>query len=147
MLTMSNDRLTVAPPDLRVAVTSYMKRQSRCSMLINTKQAIVETPYQRDPASRVFQSVWKTKIEPFLVRYLEYRKKRRALAELRSLDPRILKDMAIDRSEVTSIVYGDPNGRRRGCAENKIVAEGRRWCDATERELIADITNGRHLHL
>src|SRR5262249_13758297 len=32
---------------------------------------------------------------------------------------------------------------RRGSAQNKIVApyEGRRWCDATERELIGDITN------
>src|SRR5262245_24430415 len=93
------------------------------------------------------ETAWTATIRRLLHRYLEYRKKRRALAELRSLDPRILKDMAIDRSEVTSIVYGDPNGRRRGCAENKIVAEGRRWCDATERELIADITNGRHLHL
>jgi hypothetical protein len=33
---------------------------------------------------------------------------------------------------------------RRVSAENKIVApyEGRRWCDATERELIGDIMNG-----
>ena len=31
----------------------------------------------------------------------------------------------------------------RSRAENQIVAryEGRRWCDATERELIGDITN------
>ena len=38
---------------------------------------------------------------------------------------------------------------RRGSAENKIVApyEGRRWCDATERELIGDITNGHSSHL
>jgi uncharacterized protein YjiS (DUF1127 family) len=109
MLTMSNDRLTVAPPDSRVAGTSYMKRQLRCSMLINTKQAVIETSYrdQRNRSGRVFQSVWKAKIEPFLVRYLEYRKKRRALAELRSLDPRTLKDMGINRSEVISIVYGD----------------------------------------
>ncbi len=87
-------------------------------------------------------------IKRLLHRYLEHRNKRRALAELRSLDPRILKDIAIDRSEVASIVYGDPKGRRRGCAENKMVApyEGRRWCDATERELIGDITNGSRLH-
>ena len=34
-------------------------------------------------------------------------------------------------------------------AENKIVAryEGRRWCDATERELIGDITNIHGSHL
>ena len=33
---------------------------------------------------------------------------------------------------------------RRVSAENRIVApyEGRRWCDATERELIGDIMNG-----
>ena len=93
------------------------------------------------------EPVWTGTIKRLFHRYLEHRKQRRALAELRSLDPRILKDMAIDGSEVTSIVYGDPKGRRRGCAENNIVAQGRRWCDATERELIGDITNGRHLHL
>jgi hypothetical protein len=34
-------------------------------------------------------------------------------------------------------------------AENKIAApyEGRRWCDATERELIGDITNSHGSHL
>jgi len=38
---------------------------------------------------------------------------------------------------------------RRGSAKNKIVApyEGRRWCDATERELIGDITNSHGSHL
>jgi hypothetical protein len=38
---------------------------------------------------------------------------------------------------------------RRGSAENKIVApyEGRRWCDAIERELIGDITNSHSSHL
>jgi hypothetical protein len=32
---------------------------------------------------------------------------------------------------------------RRGSAENKIASpsEGRRWCDATERELIGEITS------
>jgi hypothetical protein len=37
-----------------------------------------------------------------------------------------------------------PRALRRGSEGNKIVApyEGRRWCDATERELIADIMNG-----
>ena len=46
-------------------------------------------------------------------------------------------------SEVTSIVYGNPNGRRRSRAENNIESpyEGWRWCDATERELIANRTN------
>jgi uncharacterized protein YjiS (DUF1127 family) len=92
------------------------------------------------------QIPWTTTIKRLLHRYLEHRNKRRALAELKSLDPRTLKDMAIDRSEVTSIVYGDPKGRRRGCAENNIVAQGLRWCDATERELIDDMANGRGLH-
>lgn len=38
---------------------------------------------------------------------------------------------------------------RHDSAENKIVAlyEGRRWCDATERELIGDITNIHGSHL
>jgi hypothetical protein len=36
---------------------------------------------------------------------------------------------------------------RLGSAENKIVYEGRRWCDATERELIGDIKNIHGSHL
>jgi hypothetical protein len=38
---------------------------------------------------------------------------------------------------------------RRGSSEGRIVAryEGRRWCDATERELIGDITNIHGSHL
>jgi hypothetical protein len=37
---------------------------------------------------------------------------------------------------------------RRACAENDIVVsfEGRRWCDATERQLISDIKNGHRSH-
>jgi hypothetical protein len=37
---------------------------------------------------------------------------------------------------------------RRACAENDIVVsyEGRRWCDATERQLIGDIKNGHRSH-
>jgi hypothetical protein len=51
-------------------------------------------------------------IKRLLYRYLEHRHRRRAL--------------------------------RRGCAEDNIIVclEGRRWCDATERALIGDITNG-----
>ena len=119
-----------------------MKRQHGCSM---TKQAVIDGPYGDHVSSRAFQTVWTEIIKPFLTRYLEHRRKRRALAELRSVDPRTLKDMGIDRSEVTSIVYGSPEGRRRGCAENNIASpyEGRRWCDATERELIDDRINHR----
>jgi hypothetical protein len=38
---------------------------------------------------------------------------------------------------------------RHGGAENKLAApyEGRGWCDATERELIGDITNIHGSHL
>ena len=62
-------------------------------------------------------TVWKCTIKRLIHRYLEHRNKRRAL--------------------------------RRDSAKNKIVAlyEGRRWCDATERELIADITNSHGSHL
>jgi uncharacterized protein YjiS (DUF1127 family) len=86
-------------------------------MILDTKQAVIEGPYgdHGELSSRIFQTVWKATIEPLLARYLERRKKRRALAELRSLDPRTLKDMGIDRSEVTSIVYGNANERRRVC--------------------------------
>jgi len=62
-------------------------------------------------------TVWTGTIKRFIYSYLEHRKKRRAL--------------------------------RRGSAENKLAApyEGRRWCDATERELIGHITNSHGSHL
>jgi len=47
----------------------------------------------------------------------------------------------VDRSEITSTVYGDPKRRRRSSPENKIVAHGR--CDVTELELFDDIANRR----
>jgi uncharacterized protein YjiS (DUF1127 family) len=59
------------------------------------------------------RTLWVGTIKPVFARYGEYRKRRRAAAELRSVDPRILKDMAIDRSEVASIVYGNSADRRR----------------------------------
>jgi uncharacterized protein YjiS (DUF1127 family) len=59
------------------------------------------------------RTLWIGTIKPLLARYGEYRKRRCAVAELRSVDPRILKDMAIDRSEVSSIVYGNSGDRRR----------------------------------
>jgi len=63
------------------------------------------------------RTVWTGTIKRLIHRYFEYRNKRRAL--------------------------------RPGSAENKIAAkyEGRRWCDATERELIDDITNRHGSHL
>jgi hypothetical protein len=61
--------------------------------------------------------VWTGTIKRLIRRYFERRNERRAL--------------------------------RDGSAENKIVAqyEGHRWCDATERELIGDITNNHGSHL
>jgi uncharacterized protein YjiS (DUF1127 family) len=77
---------------------------------------------------------WRAAIARFLCRYLKHGRQRRALAQLNSMDPRILRDIGIDRSEVTSIVYGDPTGRRRRCTENKRAPdEGHRKCDASER--------------
>lgn len=78
-----------------------------------TKQVAIDGPYGGHESNRAFQTVWTEIIKPFLTRYFEHRKKRRALAELRSVDPRTLKDMGIDRSEITSIVYGNASGRRR----------------------------------
>jgi len=61
-------------------------------------------------------TAWTGTIKRLIRRYLEHRDKRRAL--------------------------------RRGSAENEIVTpyEGRRWCDATERELLGDIMNHRRWH-
>jgi hypothetical protein len=62
-------------------------------------------------------TVWTVTIKRLVHRYFEHRNRRRAL--------------------------------RRDSAENRIAApyEGRRWCDATERELIGDITNRHGSHL
>ena len=62
-------------------------------------------------------TVWTGTIRRLIYRYLEHNKRRRAL--------------------------------RRDSAENQIVGpyEGRRWCDATERELIRDIMNNHGSHL
>ena len=46
-------------------------------------------------------AVWTT-IKWLLHRYEEHRRRRRAVAELESVDPRILKDIGIDRTEATS---------------------------------------------
>lgn len=39
-------------------------------------------------------------------RYAEYRRQRRACRELHALDDRILKDMGVYRSQITTIVRG-----------------------------------------
>jgi len=61
-------------------------------------------------------TVWTGTIKRLVRRYLEHRNKRRAL--------------------------------RPGNAENTILTpyEGRRWCDAIERELLGDIMNSRRSH-
>jgi len=59
------------------------------------------------------RAVLATTLKTLLDRYAAFRERRRAAAELRSIDPRILKDMAIDRSEIDSIVHGDQRDRRR----------------------------------
>jgi uncharacterized protein YjiS (DUF1127 family) len=50
--------------------------------------------------------------------YAEYRRKRRALAQLRSVDPRMLKDLGIDRSELESIVFNNTRDRRRSYGDD-----------------------------
>lgn len=62
---------------------------------------------------RVTRTVWTVTLKPLLRRYAEHRRRRRAIAELKSVDPRVLKDMGIDRSEVGSIICGDSRERRR----------------------------------
>lgn len=62
---------------------------------------------------RTTRAAWKTAIQSLLGRYVEHRERRRAMAELRSVDPRALKDMGIDRSEVASIIYCNDSDRRR----------------------------------
>ncbi len=62
-------------------------------------------------------AAWPGTIKRLIHHYLEHRSKRRAL--------------------------------RRGGGENGLASpfEGRRWCDATERELLGDIKNTRGSHL
>jgi uncharacterized protein YjiS (DUF1127 family) len=44
--------------------------------------------------------------ERLVAAYVERRKRRRQIAELRSLGPGALKDIGIDPSEISSIVHG-----------------------------------------
>jgi uncharacterized protein YjiS (DUF1127 family) len=76
---------------------------------METVMSVLELRSQRVATPRS----WTERIRGLVRRYGDYRRKRRAAAELRSIDPRILKDIAIDRLEIDSVVYGDPRGRRR----------------------------------
>ena len=71
--------------------------------------AISET----QPSTMRGQARWTKGVRSLLDRYAQNRKKRRALAELRGLGARTLKDLAIDRSEISSVVHGNSHGRRR----------------------------------
>jgi uncharacterized protein YjiS (DUF1127 family) len=59
------------------------------------------------------RTLWMTTIKPLLDRYAKYRERHRAVDELRALDPGMLKDIGIDRSEAGSIVHGNAGDRRR----------------------------------
>ena len=47
-------------------------------------------------------------------RYAEYRRQRRASRELHALDDRILKDLGVHRSQITSIARGTDRPYRPG---------------------------------
>ena len=71
--------------------------------------AISET----DPSALQGRARGTMSIRAWLDRFAQRRHQRRALAELRGLGAGMLKDLAIDRSEISSVVHGDPHGRRR----------------------------------
>jgi len=54
------------------------------------------------------RTAWTGTVGRVLLRWLEHRQQRRVLAQLRAVHPRILRDIGIDRSELASVVYGDP---------------------------------------
>jgi len=104
------------------------------------------TMLQVAPAEQT-QTVLMATIKRLLRRYLENRNRRRSLAQLKSVDPRTLRDMGIDRSEVTSIVYGDPRERRRQCTEKQSSSSPGPSLVRCDAELIDDIANRRHLRV
>jgi uncharacterized protein YjiS (DUF1127 family) len=55
---------------------------------------------------------WTETIKALWRVYREGRARRRAVADLRRLDPRVLRDLAIDGSEIESVVFNG-RGRRR----------------------------------
>jgi uncharacterized protein YjiS (DUF1127 family) len=52
-------------------------------------------------------------IERAWAAYWSARARRATVLMLQSLDGRTLKDIGIDRSEIESVVYGEPDDRRR----------------------------------
>ena len=71
--------------------------------------AISET----EPSALQGRGPWTMSIRAWFDRFVQRRQQRRALAELRGLGAHTLKDLAIDRSEIRSLVHGGPHGRRR----------------------------------
>jgi uncharacterized protein YjiS (DUF1127 family) len=120
---------------------NYITGRATLNQLDNAAEGDAPMTMLQSFAGTQTSAAWTATIKWLLQRYREHRVRRRAIAELMSVDPKILKDIGIDRTECTSIVYGDPKGRRRRYAEMESPYEGRRWCDATERELIGGITN------
>ncbi|WP_434054816.1 MAG: DUF1127 domain-containing protein [Roseibium sp.] len=55
----------------------------------------------------------RTRLSPWLEHFLVWRKMRRDRLELASLGDAVLKDLAIDRSEIPSIIHAKGNERRR----------------------------------
>ena len=60
---------------------------------------------RRSPALILFQT-WRDNLRA-------RREKRAAIGALKSLNAAILRDIGIDRSEVTSIIHSQPEGRRK----------------------------------
>jgi hypothetical protein len=88
--------------------------EAPCGTPMSTSSSIHGT--KQTYAGEETKSVWMVAIKRLVHRYLNHRKKQRAL--------------------------------RRARAENAILGpyEGRRWCDATERELVRPITIGNRSH-
>lgn len=68
-------------------------------------QSIITAAIHRDTSTSILQDR--------LRRFAAWRQKRRDLAELRSLSGAALRDLAIDRTEVSSIVNACEGERRR----------------------------------
>jgi uncharacterized protein YjiS (DUF1127 family) len=68
--------------------------------------AIVDVRAARQTTGRTWQHFVMGIFEQLVAAHVERRKRRRQIAELRSLGPGALKDIGIDRSEISSIVHG-----------------------------------------
>ncbi|MEM7427359.1 MAG: hypothetical protein AAF441_14790 [Pseudomonadota bacterium] len=55
------------------------------------------------------------RVSAAFTRWVEDRSRRRAELAMRSLDRHTLKDIGLDRSEIGSVIYGDPRQRIMRC--------------------------------